>query len=422
MNRGVERVLPLALVAALVIAMGVVGLIALAAGDAASPAPGVGEGVDPDAPPSAGRVMITRNVDAEFGPFIANSTPETEAFMRRNYDRMRGFASFQDQALEWSPPTSVYQDLYAIYNDDKEGTRPNRETLVEHPDWVLRDASGDPLFIPFNCDGTTCPQYAADPGNEEFREDWVDRAIDKLRRGYTGLYVDDVNTALRVGDEAGDEVTPIDPRTGEPMKLSDWRRYIADFTELIERRVRDYDPDIEISHNPLWFEPESDPNVQRQLLSADIIQIERGFNDEGLVEGRGRFGFLRLLDHVDFLHDLGRRVLYKPTDFDEAGRDYELAGFFLVSEAGDSIAPTSFIDPDDYWPGWDVDLGEPEGRRYFWRDGLLRRDFERGFTVVNQPGGMSVEIELGPGHTDAAGLPIEGFTLGEASGKVVLEP
>lgn len=389
-----------------------------------APAPGADAGSeDAEAPEdSAGTVRIVRNVDMAFAPYITDSTPATEAFMRENYDRIRGFAPFQDQALEWGPPTLAYQDLYALYNASDAGERPDLETLEENPDWVLRDSDGNALYIPFDCEGGTCPQFAADPANPEWRRDWIERAISKLDRGYVGIFVDDVNTAMRVSDGNGDQVAPIDPRTGETMTLEAWRRYIADFTVFIEEELEAHDPDVEITHNPLWFEPQDDPSVRRANLAADTIQLERGFNDRGLVGGSDRFGYLTFLDHVDHLHSLGLPVLYKPDGFDEAGRDYELAGYFLVSEPGDSIAPESFINPDDYWPGWDVDLGEPEGRRYIWRDGLIRRDFERGFAVVNQPGAAPVELRLPEGHTDAAGEPLTELTLNERNGAVVIEP
>ena len=36
---------------------------------------------------------------------------------------------------------------------------------TQHPDWILKDAAGNKLYIPWGCSGGICPQYAADIGN-----------------------------------------------------------------------------------------------------------------------------------------------------------------------------------------------------------------------------------------------------------------
>ena len=87
----------------------------------------------------------------------------------------------------------------------------------EHPDWILKDASGSRLYIPYNCDGGACTQYAADIGNPGWRRHYIDPAKARIARGYRGIFVDDVNLAFKVSNGTGQLVAPIDPRTGEPM-------------------------------------------------------------------------------------------------------------------------------------------------------------------------------------------------------------
>ena len=69
--------------------------------------------------------------------------------------------------LSWYGDAWAYQDLYAIYTDS--------DVVTRHPDWILKDAGGHKLYIPFGCSGGECPQYAADFGNPEFRSWWIRR-------------------------------------------------------------------------------------------------------------------------------------------------------------------------------------------------------------------------------------------------------
>src|SRR5689334_9979399 len=108
----------------------------------------------------------------------------------------------------------MYQDSYAIYvSGDPRATA--------HPAWILHDDQGNPLYIPWGCSAGTCPQYAADFGNPDFRADWIAQAASALAGGtYRGLFIDDVNLDWRVGDSWGNFVPPIDPRTGVAMTLA----------------------------------------------------------------------------------------------------------------------------------------------------------------------------------------------------------
>ena len=143
---------------------------------------------------------------------------------------MRGYAPFFNRALDWAPPAHLYRDLYAIYRD----RAADRRLLVRHPSWVLRDSLGRPLYIPWGCSAGSCPQYAADIGNPRWRAHWIAEARERFRRGYSGIFIDDVNMLMRVANGSGAFVRPFDPRTLAPMTDADWRRYVAEFTDQIE--------------------------------------------------------------------------------------------------------------------------------------------------------------------------------------------
>jgi Hypothetical glycosyl hydrolase family 15 len=358
--------------------------------------------------PDAGTVKLARPAESDFDRHTLSPTAEAQAFMRQRFWRMRTYAPYFDQRLAWYPDAWTYRDLYAVYRDG--------DLAAQHPEWILRDASGNKLYIPFDCGGGSCTQYAGDIGDPAFRAHWIARAKEQAA-GYRGIFVDDVNLEPRVADGNGDHRMPIDERTGRTMTEADWRRYMAEFTEQIRAAM----PDKEIVHNALWFAGHDDGFVRRELEAASHIEIERGANDPGLTGGGGPFGYETLLQHIDWLHERGKAVILDSYADTRAEVEYELASYFLVATGHDGVGLTWHTAPGDWWPGYDVQLGAPRGERYEWR-GLLRRDFESGFVLVNQPGRAPVSIDLGPGAFDPAGEPRPALTLGAAEGAVVAGP
>jgi hypothetical protein len=171
-------------------------------------------------------------------------------------------------------------------------------------------------------------------------------------------------------------------------------------------------------HNALWFAPRTDPLVQRQLLAADVVALERGVNDAGIVRGTGTYGFETLLGLIDWLHERGRAIWLDGEARDDAGREYNLATYLLVNTGVDYVGQHPGGEPDQWWPGYDVDLGAAAGSRRT-VDGVFRRDFARGVVLVNQPGASQVTVSLEGTHVDLAGAMRTSVTLGPASGAVL---
>ena len=243
-----------------------------------------GSGLAQLEPAPEGRVRFYNIADTDFDRYSKRPSEGDQAWMRANFSRMQTYSPYFDRRTAWFPNAWVYKDSYAI--------KPHWPEYREHPDWILRDADGDKLFIPWGCKKGTCPQYAGDVGNPAFRAHWIAAAREKLAQGYRGIWVDDVNLTWRVSDGNGEHVRPIDPRTGEPMVLADWRRYFAEFMEELRAAL----PDVELAHNAIWYAgPFDDPFIRRQIDAADFINLERGASDGGLKRGDGKFGFERFL-------------------------------------------------------------------------------------------------------------------------------
>ena len=364
----------------------------------------VGLGVAPPNGCTPGRVHFVQVHDPSFDSITADPSPATQAWFDTHYDRMLVHEPAFDSRLSWYHSGWAYKDLYAIYNPSA--------LADEQPEWILRDADGNPLYIPWGCGDGTCPQYAADPGNPDFRSHWIDEAgRDIVAKGYRGIFVDDVNLAVKVGDAAGDDTLPIDPRTGAPMTVDDWRRYIAEFVEAIRAAF----PTIEIVHNGVWwFAPPTDAYVQRELLACDGYWMERGVAD-----GISPDTFEAMLDFVDLVHTLGRGVVWHNLSTSTDDREYAMATYFLTSWGFDGFHHGATGDPANWWAGWDVDLGDPTTARQS-MDGVWRRDFSRGTVLANPPGGARTTIAVDGDRLD--GTHVASVTLPPGSGVVLTRP
>jgi hypothetical protein len=378
-----------------IVVSALMGALALAAVPAARAAAG-----------DTGRVHFMQSAESDFDAYTNNPTAAQKQWLRDHYARMKTWAPYFDSRLGWYSNAWAYRDAYAIYRTS--------DRASAHPEWILKDAGGTKLYIPFGCGGGTCPQYAADVGNPDFRAAWIADARATMAKGYKGLYIDDVNMQWRVGDGSGRSTWAIDPRTGTAMTEAVWQRYMADFMEQIRAAF----PGKEIVHNAIWYAGDT-ADVRRELHAADVVGLERGFNDTGLTNGTGKWSWRTFVGLIDKVHADGHTVLLDANSNTAAGRLYGLAAYLLVSNGNDLMGNGQASRPDNWWKGYDVQLGDALGKRYL-KDGVWRRDFQRGSVLVNEPGEPNRTIQVGPSLRDLAGASRSSLTLGPASGAVLL--
>jgi putative glycosyl hydrolase-like family 15 (GHL15) protein len=364
----------------------------------------IGLGVAPPDGCKPGRVRFVRLHDPSLDAYTADPSTAMQTWFVTHYERMVGYTPSFDSRTSWYPNAWAYKDLYAIYTSSTIAT--------QQPSWILRDADGNPLYIPWGCSGGSCPQYAADPGNPAFRDNWIGEATrDIVSKGYRGIFVDDVNMAIKVGDGMGQDVLPIDPRTGQPMTIADWRRYVAEFVEAIRAAF----PTLEIVHNAVWwFAPQTDPYVQRQVAACDAYWMERGVAD-----GVDSTSFRGMLDFVDFVHANTRAVVWQNLSTSTSDREYAMAAYFLTSLGFDGFCHGATSSPSDWWTGWDVDLGNPTSIRLS-SGSVWRRDFEHGTVLLNEPGQPTVTVAADGYRLD--GAHVGSVRLRGGSGVVLLRP
>lgn len=307
-----------------------------------------------------------------------DSNPASFAHYNEHFDRMQVYANYwtgtrDDQYRQgW-----VYKDSYAL--------KPGWAITAQHPEWILKDANGNRLYIPWACANGVCPQYAGDFGNPAFRQWWIDELVGWMQSNwYAGIWVDDVNMDWRVSNGNGAQVLPIDPRTGTTMTLANWRRYFAEFMEQIDAAF----PTKEIAHNAIWFAANgtTDPYIRRAILAADYFNLERGFSDPGHVAGTGQFSLATYMGFIDYVHNVGRSVVQMEYTTDLGLRSYALAGYLLTNQGRDLISSDHewWTAPGYWWTGWDVNLGAAKGQRFAITGGY-RRDFLCGYVEVLGP-------------------------------------
>lgn len=352
-----------------------------------------------------GRARLMKTASPDFDRFTSSKDPAVRQWINDHAWRMLVYSTYFDDKNSWYPGGWAYKDLYAVYADD--------DLAEEHPEWVLRDAAGNRLYIPWGCDDGACPQYAGDIGDPAFRAWWIERARQTLAQGYKGLYIDDVNLDMRVSDGHGDDAVPIDPRTNAPMTEVAWRAYMAAFVEQIRQAL----PDTEIVHNAIWYaapDRQQDPYVRRQIRAADWVNLERGVNDSGLTGGHGKWSLRAFFSYIDDVHALGRATVLDPSDSSTSAREYSLASYFLMDTGRDGIGLKSMT-PTNWWPMLDVDLGAARGARFEW-EGLIRRDYAAGMALVNPPGAATRTVELPAAMLDEDGVRVTNVTLEAKSG------
>jgi Hypothetical glycosyl hydrolase family 15 len=356
-----------------------------------------------------GEVHYAKSAGSSFDQFTWDPSSRQQTWMRDHYWRMRAYTPYFDSRTSWFDDAWFYKDSYAIYVGE--------DLAKQHPDWILRDSRGSKLYIPYGCGGGSCPQYAADIGNWHFRQRWIEDAKASLAQGYKGIFVDDVNMGMQVGDGDGNLVPPIDPRTGRAMTAGAWRYYMARFMVGIRRAL----PDAEIVHNSLWFEGDTTRWVKQSLAAANIIEIERGFEDGGITGGDGHYGIETLFKFIDDRHADGQGVVLDGESDGTADHLYGLAGYLLVSDGRDSLNDATGGTPSDWWSaGYDHNLGSALNSRHLDASGVWRRDFAGGVALLNEPGAPTRTVALAAGLHDLNGTPRSSVTLGPASGAVLL--
>lgn len=354
---------------------------------------------------NAGQVRFFNKADGSLSNYISNPNAAQKKWMNTHYQRMLTYPPSFDKKNVWYKGGLAYVNSYAIYE--------NEALAKSHPEWIMRDARGNKLYIPWECGGGRCSQFAGDFSNPAFRRYMIQKMKATVKKGYRGVWLDDVNLTWRVGNnnDVNTHITPIDSNTGRLMTLSNWQRYFAQYLEEIRAAL----PRVEISHNVVWYADtmkKENPYITRQIKAANYINLERGASDDGLVKGTGQWGYETFLKYIDYAHRRGAGVIMMDDGYSPVQREYSLATWLLISQGNDLVSSNQrdWTTPDSWWKGYNLNLGKALNDRYQWHN-VLRRDFSCGSVFVNQPETSYLSIAVGNGYKNTDGKSVGSIDL-----------
>jgi Malectin domain len=359
--------------------------------------------------PASGCVHFFMRTEGGYGQYLTNTTPSQELWFQDHFWGLQTYSPSQDQILSWYNNAFVYVESY--------GVPPGSPLALAHPEWIMKDINGNPLYVNYNCSNGACSQWSFDFSNVNFVQYLLNNQIlPDLAKGYEGIWLDNVDMQMNTSDGNGNPVAPVDSATGAPMTQAGWEQYMANFVT----QIRQATPNAKILHNMVWFagtQPAgSDPYVTQEILAADIVNLERGISDPNLVAGSGQFSMSSFLTFIDYVHSLNRPVDIQELAFNG---DYGLAGYFLISSGMDLLSNDQ-ITPNNWWSGYDVNLGTPYAVRYAW-NGVLRRDFTNGLVFLNPPGSATATFALPSGSfVNTSGAVTTSVTLAAGQAAVLV--
>jgi len=331
-----------------------------------------------------------------------------KAWNAAHYTRAEVHRTHADQYLPWFNGGLVYFKSHAANG-----------FAIPNPAWILKSANGTEARIKWSGGGCNYCQAALDIGNPDLRAYLITQAKAAVAgpngKAFKGLWVDDVNMSLGLGSPTGQDLTPIDPRTGQPMTDDNWQRYMAEWMEALRAALP---ATVEIYHNAkYYYDGWGNPAyTTRQVKAATGIHLEGAFTDPNLgVDAweQSPFSVAALGRYIKKIHDLGKTAIMDSGAGNDTMRDYGLAAFHLFSGSNDMLSSYTGQAPTDWWPGYDVDMGAPTTAipAAPSSSGLWRRDFANGIVLLVQPTGLTQTITLPRTMVDTNGSVLTQVTL-----------
>jgi hypothetical protein len=275
-----------------------------------------------------------------------------------------------------SADTHVWQSRVLQYGFDPcaDCPRPGvdlAEVRRDHPDWILKDATGADIHPPGHPDWVMF-----DISNPLYLQAWADNVVKQLSNSrWAGVVLVDA------GNEPAWTNSPIDPATGEDMTVADHAKYLAQAMALVRGGLKTNGLSMVAENEPFTI---VDP---AQIASTDAVSVELGF-------ARLKAGaWVSLFNYFEAA--LNARVgawVWDGDSLDQQQRVYGLASYLLVSGLGSAYG----VSPRGARSLYDLDPGTPTALPVR-QNGAYQREFQSGSVAVN-PGPLAATVELS-GHS-----------------------
>ena len=253
------------------------------------------------------------------------------------------------------------------------GTGVTVQDAEAHPEWYLRNTSGDRFtFRGYDY------LWAADIGNRDYQERWAANVTAKLQEPPTGTACSSTTPTRRC--------VPLRPRDRVAKYPNDAAYQVATGSALavIGPRLRAQgklvDPELRLVARL--------PDAVTPWLKYVSGGMEEHFTKFGDSPARGpphrrRLGRQpRQLKQVQAMGKLFLGIAHSSRG-DRAAARYGWATMLLAADGRATFALHDDYTRETWFPEYDYDLGAPKGPESETADGVHRRAFERGLVVVN---------------------------------------
>jgi Hypothetical glycosyl hydrolase family 15 len=241
----------------------------------------------------------------------------------------------------------------------------------DHPEWILRDASGaevHPLDHP--------DWVLFDFGNVDFQAAWAANVVNDLSKGgWTGVELVDG------GNQQEWSVPPIDPRTGVAMTDADRALYLAQALEVVRGGLKTNGFSVVADNGPATVVDSA------QIASTDAVTLRAGF------AGRAGIAWTTLFEYFAAAVDVHVGAWVQDIGpLNPSERVFGLASYLLVSGPQSSYGVDEQVASD---PLYRLNLGQPVDVPIK-QNGIWTREFDSGSVAVN-PGALDVTVTLHTG-------------------------
>lgn len=236
----------------------------------------------------------------------------------------------------------------------------------DHPDWFLYGYNHKPIV--------NDNYYLMDPGNREWREFFLKRALQTQREnGWDGVFLDNVEGGLAKRFQK----LSLPERYDQPG----YRLAISGFLQYLHENIR-------AAQKQLWANiiAIEDPkvwdlylaNLDGAMYECFAMDWDSGYRAPEEWEGQ--------LARVEKIQSSGKGIILvsQGSQSDLARQQFAFASYLLVANG---LASFRYADARAYryawiYPNYRLNLGAPVGARYY-EDGFWRRKFTNGIVSVN---------------------------------------
>jgi len=251
---------------------------------------------------------------------------------------------------------------------------------AQHPDWFLQDSKGNQIY-----DRGIYDEYVfMDPGNQEWREFFLERVIESQNaNGWYGVFLDNVDASLGRMERKGITLAAYPDDAGFQAAIGGFLKFL-------------YESYFQPSNRPLYANIVSNRNFNTWFRYLNYLDgaMDEGWGVDWSDGYRSVTNWEEHLTRAERTQDRGKKVILvaQGDKNDYQRQNFAFASYLLVNHGR---AYFRYANSDSYheiwlYPNYEMDIGYPLGPRYK-EDEIWRRDFSKGSILVD-PNNLTVEI------------------------------